>query len=41
MTTDLDPLIETALLPGTGIKKRTREDVAPTAGITRIAGVCP
>jgi hypothetical protein len=31
MTTDLDPLIVTAL-PGIGIKKRTREGVAPLAG---------
>jgi hypothetical protein len=34
-------MIVTALLPGTEIKKRTREDIAPTAGITRIAGVSP
>jgi hypothetical protein len=40
MTTDLDPLIVTAW-PGIGIKKRTREVVAPLAGATKILGVCP
>jgi hypothetical protein len=40
MTTDLDPLIVTAL-PGIGIKKRTREGDAPLAGATKILGVCP
>jgi hypothetical protein len=40
MTTDLGPLIVTAS-PGLGIKKRTREGVAPLAGATKILGVCP
>lgn len=39
MTTDLDTLIVTAL-PGIGIKKHTREGVAPLPGATKILGMC-